>query len=61
MIYKCIFDIHKILDYNIIIEVIDMYEKLFDYIDRGIVGIYKITNKLNGKIYIGQSLDIRRR
>lgn len=38
-----------------------MYEKLFDYIDRDIVGIYKITNKLNGKIYIGQSSDIRRR
>ena len=38
-----------------------MYEKLFDYIDRGVVGIYKITNKINGKIYIGQSLDIRRR
>ena len=25
------------------------------------VGIYKITNKLNGKVYIGQSNDIERR
>ena len=24
-------------------------------------GIYKITNKLNGKIYIGQSVDIKKR
>lgn len=24
-------------------------------------GIYKITNKINGKIYIGQSVDIKRR
>ena len=22
------------------------------------IGIYKITNKLNGKVYIGQSIDI---
>ena len=25
------------------------------------IGIYKITNKINGKIYIGQSVDIERR
>lgn len=25
------------------------------------IGIYKITNKINGKIYIGQSNDIQRR
>jgi len=25
------------------------------------VGIYKITNKKNGKIYIGQSWDMERR
>ena len=25
------------------------------------VGIYKITNKINGKIYIGQSMNIERR
>ena len=25
------------------------------------MGIYKITNKINGKIYIGQSNDIERR
>lgn len=25
------------------------------------IGIYKITNKVNGKIYIGQSVDIQRR
>ena len=25
------------------------------------IGIYKITNKINGKIYIGQSNDIKRR
>ena len=25
------------------------------------IGIYKITNKLNGKSYIGQSTDIERR
>lgn len=25
------------------------------------VGIYKITNKINGKVYIGQSIDIERR
>lgn len=25
------------------------------------VGIYKITNKINGKIYIGQSIDIHKR
>ena len=25
------------------------------------IGIYKITNKINGKIYIGQSMDIERR
>ena len=29
--------------------------------ESGITGIYKITNKINGKIYIGQSVDIRRR
>lgn len=34
---------------------------LFDYIPRGLTGIYKITNSLNNKIYIGQSVDIRRR
>ena len=27
----------------------------------GIVGIYKIENKFNGKVYIGQSIDINRR
>ena len=26
-----------------------------------ITGIYKITNRINGKVYIGQSIDIRRR
>jgi len=26
-----------------------------------LVGIYKITNKINGKVYIGESLDIERR
>ena len=25
------------------------------------IGIYKITNKINGKVYIGQSIDIKRR
>ena len=25
------------------------------------VGIYKMTNKINGKIYIGQSIDIEKR
>lgn len=25
------------------------------------IGIYKITNKLDGKIYIGQSVDLERR
>ena len=25
------------------------------------IGIYKITNKINGKIYIGQSMNIERR
>ena len=25
------------------------------------IGIYKITNKVNGKIYIGQSIAIQRR
>lgn len=25
------------------------------------IGIYKITNKINGKIYIGQSINIERR
>lgn len=25
------------------------------------IGIYKITNTINGKIYIGQSINIRRR
>ena len=26
-----------------------------------VVGIYKMTNKINGKIYIGQSIDIEKR
>lgn len=25
------------------------------------IGIYKITNKVNGKIYIGQSINLNRR
>ena len=25
------------------------------------IGIYKITNKVNGKVYIGQSVDIKKR
>ena len=25
------------------------------------IGIYKITNKLNGKVYIGQSINIKQR
>lgn len=25
------------------------------------IGIYKITNKINGKIYVGQSIDIKER
>ena len=25
------------------------------------IGIYKITNKINGKVYIGQSINIERR
>ena len=25
------------------------------------VGIYKITNKINGKVYVGQSIDIQKR
>ena len=24
-------------------------------------GIYKITNKINGKVYIGESLDIKKK
>ena len=28
---------------------------------QGKCGIYKITNKINGKCYIGQSVDIKRR
>lgn len=38
-----------------------MYEKRFAYIKRNICGIYKITNTINNKVYIGQSTDIRRR
>lgn len=26
-----------------------------------LIGIYKYTNKINGKIYIGQSIDIKKR
>ena len=39
-----------IFDYNIYIR------KVID-----VVGIYKITNKINGKVYIGQSINIERR
>lgn len=38
-----------------------MYERYFKDIPRNICGIYKITNLLNNKVYIGQSIDIRRR
>lgn len=38
-----------------------MYEQRFTYIKRNICGIYKITNTINNKVYIGQSTDIRRR
>lgn len=29
--------------------------------DKVIIGIYKISNKINGKVYIGESLDIEKR
>jgi predicted GIY-YIG superfamily endonuclease len=29
--------------------------------DLNVAGIYKITNLINNKVYIGQSLDIKRR
>ena len=38
-----------------------MYERLFKDVPRGLTGIYKITNKITNKVYIGQSVDIRRR
>ena len=38
-----------------------MYERLFTNTPRGVTGIYKITNKITNKVYIGQSVDIRRR
>lgn len=38
-----------------------MYERLFNDIPRGLIGIYKITNTITQKVYIGQSVDIRRR
>ena len=38
-----------------------MYERLFNNIPRGLIGIYKITNTITQKVYIGQSIDIRRR
>lgn len=33
----------------------------YDTVDWRFTGIYKITNKINGKVYIGQALDIRKR
>lgn len=38
-----------------------MYKRLFKEVPKGLVGIYKITNKITNKVYIGQSVDIRRR
>lgn len=38
-----------------------MYNRLFNDIPRGLTGIYKITNTITNKIYVGQSVDIRRR
>ena len=38
-----------------------MYERLFADTPRGLIGIYKITNTCTNKVYIGQSIDIRRR
>lgn len=38
-----------------------MYERLFDSIPRNVCGIYKIVNNKTKEIYIGQSIDIRRR
>lgn len=36
-------------------------ESKFSSIEHGVQGIYIITNKINNKVYIGQSVDIRRR
>lgn len=30
-----------------------MYKRLFKEIPKGLVGIYKITNKITNKVYIG--------
>lgn len=38
-----------------------MYERLFNSIPRNVCGIYKIINNKTKEIYIGQSIDIRRR
>lgn len=38
-----------------------MYERTFADTPRGLIGIYKITNICTNKVYIGQSIDIRRR
>ena len=38
-----------------------VYNVLYRKGDIMICGIYKITNKINGHSYIGQSVDIKRR
>lgn len=38
-----------------------MAQIFFKDTPRGLSGIYKITNKITQKVYIGQSVDIRRR
>lgn len=38
-----------------------LYIKITKGITINLIGIYKITNKINGKIYVGQSIDIQRR
>ena len=42
-------------------KVLDIYGKVLDIYGSMQSGVYKITNKINGKFYIGSSCDMKRR
>lgn len=53
---KKIINSDKFNSYIIPVSLIEIYEQKWRF-----SGIYKITNKVNGKCYIGQAVDIRKR
>lgn len=54
-----ILDVRSFCMFSVILWEVSMKRKKQKF--KGVIGIYKIENKVNGKKYIGQSIDIGKR